>query len=204
MSHPFFLGKRGKIFGPFSSDQIQELKQSGQLLNYTYLWNPKQNAWVAIDPPPPAPSIAPETSVDDLLASLAENPTSSPLPEQKSAVKPQALQSNVISLKKSSVPKEEYDVICYHPLANGNIAIPATLVGVSKEGCEIFVEDSQMESRGIPFPKKTQIFMNFLQNDSGKTMTAQGTIRATQRDAQGWYLALTWQAEVPTLLQKHV
>ena len=51
----YYLGKSGKVFGPFTPEQIGELRLSGEIENYTYLWSEAESKWENIDPPPPAP-----------------------------------------------------------------------------------------------------------------------------------------------------
>lgn len=49
-----YLAKSGEAFGPFSESEIEELRASGALRRYTWLWSGK---WEPIDP---APELDPE------------------------------------------------------------------------------------------------------------------------------------------------
>jgi hypothetical protein len=50
-----YLGKRGKISGPFTEEDLERLRSSGDIANYTYLWDGTSQAWTNVEPPPPAP-----------------------------------------------------------------------------------------------------------------------------------------------------
>lgn len=54
-SDSFFLGARGQVFGPFTADAISEMKSSGKISQYTYIWDEKEEAWTNLDPQPPRP-----------------------------------------------------------------------------------------------------------------------------------------------------
>lgn len=49
-----FLGKRGKVHGPFSKAEIESMRLTGEIEAYTYLWDGKY--WRNLDPVPPAPT----------------------------------------------------------------------------------------------------------------------------------------------------
>lgn len=51
----YFLGKGGQVFGPFSQEQIENLRLSAEIEAYTYMWNDETGQWHNLDPIPPAP-----------------------------------------------------------------------------------------------------------------------------------------------------
>lgn len=50
-----YLGKHGKVFGPFPMEKIEQMRLSGELFEYTYLWEEGGGEWKNIDPMPPKP-----------------------------------------------------------------------------------------------------------------------------------------------------
>lgn len=52
---PVYLGKGGRAYGPFDSTELKRLKDTGEIHQYTYLWNPVSSLWEPFDPPPPPP-----------------------------------------------------------------------------------------------------------------------------------------------------
>jgi hypothetical protein len=52
-----YLGKGGRVFGPFTAERLAELRLSGEIEQYTYLWDDKENEWRNIDPVPPPPGV---------------------------------------------------------------------------------------------------------------------------------------------------
>jgi hypothetical protein len=51
----YYLGKKGRSFGPFTLEQIKEFRLNGQIKNYSFLWNSETKAWRPIEPPPVPP-----------------------------------------------------------------------------------------------------------------------------------------------------
>jgi hypothetical protein len=50
-----YLGKQGKIYGPYTQKELQHLDQNGELENYTFIWNTSSESWTPIEAPPPHP-----------------------------------------------------------------------------------------------------------------------------------------------------
>jgi GYF domain 2 len=51
-----YLGKQGQIFGPFDSEEMENLYASGEINHYTYLWDASISVWKPIEEPPSDPS----------------------------------------------------------------------------------------------------------------------------------------------------
>ena len=58
-STPIYLGKDGKISGPFTPGQIEELRQNGQLYNYAWIWDVQIKGWKAIEEEVETPATGP-------------------------------------------------------------------------------------------------------------------------------------------------
>ncbi len=54
-SGTIYLGKGGRIFGPYPAEKLDALRLTGEILNYTYLWDEGAGEWRNIDPEPPKP-----------------------------------------------------------------------------------------------------------------------------------------------------
>lgn len=67
LREPIYLGKMGKAFGPYSEAQLQQLKASGSLREFSWIWDAQQQSWAPLDPPP-----APLTQSQFNAASPAE------------------------------------------------------------------------------------------------------------------------------------
>jgi hypothetical protein len=50
-----YLGKNGKVFGPYTKSEIQLLDQKGDLEKYSYIWNGEKETWIPIEAPPSHP-----------------------------------------------------------------------------------------------------------------------------------------------------
>jgi len=47
-----YLSRRGNIFGPYDSSQLEKMRVSGELDRYSHRWDPAISSWQPIDPPP--------------------------------------------------------------------------------------------------------------------------------------------------------
>lgn len=47
-----YLGKNGKVFGPFSASEYQQLSLQGNLSQYTWIWDWTSEQWKVIETPP--------------------------------------------------------------------------------------------------------------------------------------------------------
>jgi len=52
MKKGIYLAKSGKIFGPFTQKDVDDLHSSGQIQTYSWMWKEEKNQWQALDPAP--------------------------------------------------------------------------------------------------------------------------------------------------------
>lgn len=52
---PVYLGKGGRVFGPFLPEKMEALRLSGEIDGYTYQWDEAAREWKNLEPMPPAP-----------------------------------------------------------------------------------------------------------------------------------------------------
>jgi hypothetical protein len=50
-----FLGKQGKIYGPFSRPEIETFQASGEIQNFVFIWDDSADQWHPLESPPPSP-----------------------------------------------------------------------------------------------------------------------------------------------------
>ncbi|MBN22558.1 MAG: hypothetical protein CL678_14845 [Bdellovibrionaceae bacterium] len=48
----YYLGRKGKIFGPYTEAEYENLLASGEIENFRYLWNAKNQDWIPLEPAP--------------------------------------------------------------------------------------------------------------------------------------------------------
>jgi hypothetical protein len=54
-----YLGKNGKVFGPYTQAKLDEMRLSGDIRNYTFIWDASADEWRTLEAPPPKPGAAP-------------------------------------------------------------------------------------------------------------------------------------------------
>jgi len=48
----YYLGRGGRAHGPFTHEQFERLRLSGEIDQYTYQWDESEKDWVNLDPKP--------------------------------------------------------------------------------------------------------------------------------------------------------
>jgi hypothetical protein len=54
-----YFGRGGKAHGPFPAEKLEQLRLTGEIDQYTYLWDEASRQWRNLDPMPPALGSAP-------------------------------------------------------------------------------------------------------------------------------------------------
>lgn len=69
-----YLGKANKIFGPFSTDELDKMATEGKLATFVWIWDHNGESWKPLETPPPSPmkvskvsNKSPEWSTDAAL-----------------------------------------------------------------------------------------------------------------------------------------
>jgi hypothetical protein len=57
-----FLGKAGKIYGPYSQEEFNQMFAKGKVSDFNWIWDWKQQSWKPIELPPPSPLTLDELS----------------------------------------------------------------------------------------------------------------------------------------------
>ena len=47
-----YLGRKGKVFGPFSQPELESFRLSGEISYYRYIWDDASESWSPLEPPP--------------------------------------------------------------------------------------------------------------------------------------------------------
>ncbi len=47
-----YLARSGKVHGPFTEPELEKMMASGQIQQFTWIWDQKTSAWKALDPAP--------------------------------------------------------------------------------------------------------------------------------------------------------
>jgi hypothetical protein len=74
-----YLSKDGKSFGPYTPEQIDQMRASGDILQYTWICSDPAQGWQPVNAPPPPPPPVPEADEPpdapaDLLPDAVDEP----------------------------------------------------------------------------------------------------------------------------------
>ncbi|MBS1985417.1 MAG: hypothetical protein JST16_14725 [Bdellovibrionales bacterium] len=53
MSHQTYFARYGKIFGPFSEQEVTLMHGQGKIRDFSWIWDAPRGQWKPVDPPPP-------------------------------------------------------------------------------------------------------------------------------------------------------
>lgn len=58
-----YLGKDGKTFGPYTEADLDKLNETGEIYEYTWIWESAESGWQPIQAPPPPPPAEPSPTL---------------------------------------------------------------------------------------------------------------------------------------------
>lgn len=161
----YFLAKAGQTFGPYTEEEVQNLRESGEYQKYTWVWAPGKAGWEPIDPTPAA----------------------MPLPPTRSGGAPKAPSDmSTTPGTRKDFNLKNMSVVCYdhHQVVSGN------LTHISEGGCE-FISDNFETTPA--FMLQVPISMNLLDSSNGQTMTIRGRVAEVARKDGRWHYRIFWK-----------
>lgn len=169
-----YLGKEGKLFGPYSEDQLDSMKTSGEYSQYSWLWEDRADGWLPINPPPMPPS------------DPTENYELKPKPQKQMQSPPsRELPAAVARLQ----------AICH----DNQSIISGSPTRLTRD--TIFLASSDFASSLPPFGKGSRVWLNLLDEASGKTENVQAVIHGMARRNGGWEYEMKWD-RAPDMIGK--
>ncbi|MDR3607386.1 MAG: hypothetical protein P4M08_08400 [Oligoflexia bacterium] len=185
-----YLAKAGKNHGPFDQTEIDAMRKSGELSDYSWIWNVARAAWEPIDHAP-AP-LAPPT--DNQEATIAPTPASAPQAQPRM----QAQAAPAPSARLFHIPDEVssvFQAVCYDHLS----VLSGHIKKAGENGCD-FVTDSH-DSSPI-FMKDMPVQINILDPATGGAMSVRAQVLTAVRDDGHWKYRLAWNA-CPEIIMSH-
>ena len=169
-----FLAKNGRISGPFTAEQLESLRRSGEIERYTWTWDSAKKDWIALDP---APSHGPESM------SASSPPQATRRASNRST-----------SLRNDRAPKLE---ILLHDFREVHDARIRTL---NEQGCELLIARPSGHGAAVPFGERASVLLNLLDPTNDESMDIGGSVTAIQQCPEGILYRIHW-GETPVLLQ---
>lgn len=166
MKKSTYLARFGKVFGPFSDEEIEGFQASGKINEYFWIWNEQSALWKPLDPPP-AP-LTPSAGAN--VYEFAPEGELGPSPKELGFPK-----------TSGSVP-----VVCH----NYKAVLSGKLQRMTETGCELLSEHGSFTPT---FVNRSTIVMNLLDAGSGKLMNVSGRICAVKRMERGWSYQIRWE-----------
>jgi hypothetical protein len=185
----YYVAKNQEIFGPISASELEGMKKSGQLANYTWLCVEGESSWRAIDP-------APKMMPFDLLneSSAEKSPFVAPpvlMAPKKVPASPRPFQ--VQNTRIDTGKNESYRGILF----DSRNAVTAWVSEASDGGCEI---RSDGENTDPLFVKEAGAVLNLYEVATGKTSNVPVHVDEILRFGGHWVYRVRW-SHVPALFE---
>lgn len=163
-----FLGKAGKIHGPFSKHEFDQMIAEGKLGQFTWIWDWKERAWKTIELPPPPVPYLPNTQ--------------SPVPASPSSPVPH-------SLVTPTSPSPEWSIlqaICFNRVA----LMKGMLSFATETGCTLISPSQKVRSL---FPLESGAELNLYDEKSKKSASVLVEVAGVQFTKEGDTYQLKWK-----------
>lgn len=176
MSHTnYYLARSGETFGPFTLQEIERLRESGEYQKFSWFWDSSRSRpdWQPIDPPPAPPRPAATERPIALAGDSAR------------VAEPARRAPSAAGESRSAFPCEGISALCF----NAGQLQAGTLAQATESGCE-FVSAS---TQGSPaFQARARVRLQ-LADASGRSMTLSARVAKTTRKGGRWHYQLFWK-----------
>ena len=173
-----FLGRLGKIYGPYSKQEFERFHESGKIYEFTWIWDDTNNGWKSLDP---APSFVPP--------SLEEKEVHAEIEEDQEHENVLPISAGSVSAKKipgRRITNSGYQALCH----NFRYAVSGEVNSMTETSCELKID---LES-GKTFPKNTNLLLNIYDPKTGKTVNVKARLIDSVREGNGWLYHMRWDS----------
>jgi hypothetical protein len=192
-----YLGKAGRIFGPYTDRDLAEMKATGELERFSWIWQSSAPGWQPVDPMPPAVTDGqaieaplPPQRMEPPRAVAAQD--FAPAPSRDFGPAPVAVAPPPRPSVK--VISDPIDAVCH----DYRSAVAGRIVRVLDGGCELLAPD---DGHATPqFREQAKLYLNLLNSKNGKTIDVVAQLAGVSHTREGWSYRLSWR-EVPDLLR---
>lgn len=169
----YFLARNQQVFGPISESEVLELRGSGQLGSYSWIFKEGDAEWSPIDPAPPLPNLQKALRPNlHLVPEVGETPgTTMHVPRAKTHL----------------IAQERFRIVLF----DHHNAISGWLVSASDEGCEI---RSDQNTSDPLFVQRAISCLSLHDTKSGETMKLNVRVSLVSRKNGAWSYRLHWGA----------
>ncbi|MCM0606407.1 MAG: hypothetical protein KA715_09985 [Xanthomonadaceae bacterium] len=192
MAKNIYLAKNGKITGPITMGDYDNLKLSGQIEQFFWIWHDEMKQWIPLDPPPaPIHSFGDGAKHEPLTAKKSDRSEHKEEPAHPAIAAAQAAAAQVIPIKTQVKfgSMKGIEVLChdFRNIVQGSINEPTQL------GFTLLTEkDSHPPKLG----GQGKVILNLLNKDNGEMITVPAEITGVQRTGEAWSYQMRW-GELP-------
>lgn len=183
MASNIYLAKKGKITGPLTNADYENLRLSGQIEEFFWIWHDEMKQWIPLDPPP-----APIQSFGEVKAAKLETKSShTPEPVHPAAIAAQAAAAQVVPIKPAikfgSMESIEVLVHNFRDIVQGSIQEPTQLG---------FTLKTEADKHAPKLGSQGKVVLNLLNKKNGEMVTVPGEITGVSRSGEAWSYQVRW------------
>jgi hypothetical protein len=185
-----FLAKGGKITGPFTTEQFNQFKHSGELDRFSWYWDARGADWKPIDPAPLSAPEMPHEMPPEISKDAHARPPSDELSQRRAQVVP----PKPTPSRQPSTARASRVEILVHDFKS---VATAKIRHISELGCEIVVPAGGAHS--APFSEKASVMLNLYDPSSEESMDIAASIHGLTHESEGLVYRIRW-SDAPELL----
>ena len=192
MSRQIFLGKNGQTFGPYTVEDLNKFQTSGQIRDYSWIWDSESPSWKSLDtlapPPPPVENAKPVTPTPPPQ-------TSAPVYTPPTVTTPTPKATTGRNLRPAFFSETSpLEVTCH----DRTEVIMGQIYSISETGCCFISKDANTKRC---FAEQAVVFIDLFDPKSKKAMkTAVKLIGITQNEGR-WAYQMQW-SHCPELIRE--
>ena len=192
-----YLSKQGKVFGPFTRGQVEQLKRTGEYHSYSFMWDPSVSPdWAPIHlppAPPPKPSqVLPTRFTPSESTAQGTSGSSHHAGAHGQGHGSAAGQGH----PGASATESAFQVICH----NNRDAMSGVLTDPHAQGFTLLTEDAA--TSGTPFGRGSKVWVNLLEEQSGRSENFQAVISGMTNQDGKWAFEIAWEKPARILAEK--
>ena len=157
-----FLGKLGKVFGPYEAAEIESMQASGKIMDFTWIWDGALGEWKTLETPPPSPIVEVSASESGRKRSTSSTSGGSDRPDWS-----------------------EVEALCH----DSSHVVSGLLTQVTETGCELVTAD---HSASPVFGLKTVAVLNLMNAATGTSTNIPVRMLNVARVNGAWVYRVSW------------
>lgn len=176
-----YLARNGRIHGPYNEAQVEEMRASGAITAFSWIWDGSTPGWEALDPAPAELPNQAGVKISKAVAPIAPAPSRDDAPRVAPVIRDEiresvsdGLRGLAPALQQMRALKKPLSAIChdYRHSAWGFVKL------MGDSGCEL---EFAVEANDVRFAPGAKLQLNLLDESTGKAQNVDAVLDSVSR-----------------------